>query len=78
MQIMDYLGVAQFVILLGTAVITGFNSKQGMKMALLLAEMQLNMRKELNGRYLSITRFEDYAHHIEKLEEAKRNGKHLG
>lgn len=40
-----------------------------LEMKATLLELQLNMRREFNGTYISITRFEDLKERVKRLEE---------
>lgn len=70
MNARDYAEIVVASVTLLTFFGTCWNTYRHKDIMLLLAEMRLNMQKELNGKYVRIDRFEDLKDHVKRLEEA--------
>lgn len=70
MNLRDYAELLVAIVTLLTFFGTCWNAYEHRGFLLLLAEMRLNMQRELNGKYVRLDRFEDLKEHIKHLEEA--------
>lgn len=68
MAINDMWQGVQGALLLGTTLACGWNAWSNRGIALALAELQLNLRREYNGTYVRLDRFEDLKEHVRDLE----------
>jgi hypothetical protein len=62
--------IALGIVVLNTlATVWNLWEQQSIKLA--ITELQLNLRREFNGRYLEIQRFEDFVTYLRDLREPK-------
>jgi len=65
----DYIQLLGLLLVIGNITVSVWNSYQHNNLKLIIAELQLNLRKELNGRYVVISSFEDARERIKRLED---------
>lgn len=72
----DYFSLIGLILTLATLIGTCWNSWMHSKLAVIVAELQLNLRREFNGRYVAIERFNDLKSHLRDQE--LKNAGHKG
>ena len=60
-------------IILFTAIVSLWNSYHTLAIGKIVAELQLNLRKEMNGRYIVLDRFNDLKERVGHLEDNDHN-----
>ncbi len=63
-----YVNVILLVVTLSSLAVTLWNTYNHQLMKLLLTEMQLNLKREFNGKYVNIVSFQDAKDRITRLE----------
>jgi len=57
-----------FAVAMASTIVGMWNAWQHALISKVLAELQLNLRREFNGRYVSITTLDDVRYRITRLE----------
>lgn len=68
MEIKDYAEIVIATIAVLTFIGTAYNTWQHKSVMLVLAEVRLNMMREMNGKYLRIESFNDLKDRVKRLE----------
>lgn len=67
---MDATSIALLLSILTTG-IGAWNGFMNLKISKVVAELRLNIMKDMNGRYVSIDRFEDLKERVTHVEQAE-------
>ena len=67
---MNYASIVGLAFTLLTAALSAWNAYQNARIGRVIAELQLNMRREYNGRYITLERFNDLKDRVDQLEDA--------